>query len=73
MWYVSGNRDERSIEQPERLHHRPRAAAPASVRSASASTAASATAWPSCSCKIIWEEILKRFPTIEVVGEPERV
>ena len=23
--------------------------------------------------KIIWEEILKRFPTIEVVGEPTRV
>ena len=23
--------------------------------------------------QIIWEEILKRFPTIEVVGEPERV
>jgi cytochrome P450 len=23
--------------------------------------------------KIIWEEIFKRFPTIEVVGEPRRV
>jgi len=22
---------------------------------------------------VIWEEILKRFPTIEVVGEPRRV
>ena len=29
MWYVSGNRDEDVIERPERLHHRPRAAAPA--------------------------------------------
>ena len=27
MWYVSGNRDEEVIEKPERLHHRPRAAA----------------------------------------------
>ncbi len=27
---------------------------------------------PSCSCAIIWEEILKRFDTIEVVGEPKR-
>ncbi len=35
--------------QPERLHHRPRPAAPATCRSASASTAAWATAWPSCS------------------------
>jgi cytochrome P450 len=23
--------------------------------------------------KIIWEEIMKRFPVIEVTGEPERV
>ena len=23
--------------------------------------------------KIVWEEILKRFPVIEVVGEPKRV
>lgn len=23
--------------------------------------------------KILWEEILKRFPVIEVVGEPTRV
>jgi cytochrome P450 len=23
--------------------------------------------------RVVWEEILKRFPTIEVVGEPERV
>ena len=23
--------------------------------------------------KILWEEILQRFPTIEVVGEPTRV
>ena len=29
MWYVSGNRDDEVIEQPERLHHRPRASAPA--------------------------------------------
>jgi cytochrome P450 len=23
--------------------------------------------------KVLWQEILKRFPTIEVVGEPVRV
>jgi hypothetical protein len=23
--------------------------------------------------KIVWEEILKRFPTIEIVGEPVRL
>ena len=31
MWYVSGNRDEEVIEQPERVHHRPRPAAHPSV------------------------------------------
>ena len=31
MWYVSGNRDEEVIENPERLHHRPRPATHASV------------------------------------------
>ena len=31
MWYVSGNRDETVIDEPQRLHHRPRAAAPAPV------------------------------------------
>ena len=49
MWYVSGNRDDDGDREPRRLHHRPRAAAPRTCRSASASTAASATAWPSCS------------------------
>jgi cytochrome P450 len=29
--------------------------------------------WPNCSSKIIWEEILARFPKIEVVGPPRRV
>ena len=31
MWYVSGNRDEEVIDDPERLHHRPPAPAPAPV------------------------------------------
>ena len=31
MWYISGNRDEEAIENAERLHHRSRAATPASV------------------------------------------
>ena len=31
MWYISGNRDEDAIERAERVHHRPRAAAAASV------------------------------------------
>ena len=31
MWYVSGNRDDDGDREPQRLHHRPRAAAPAPV------------------------------------------
>ena len=42
-------------------------------RSASASTAASACALRSLQLRIIWEEILKRFHTIEVVDEPKRI
>ena len=72
MWYVSGNRDEDVIEHPYDFiidRDRPRPTFP----SASASTVASATGWPRCSCSIVWEEILKRCEKIEVVGEPERV
>jgi len=57
----------------QRLHHRPRTGAPAPVSSGSASTAAWANRLAELQLKIIWEEILKRFPTIEVVGEPKRV
>ena len=50
MWYVSGNRDETAIDNPDAFiidRERP----PLSTSpSASASTAASATAWPRCSC-----------------------
>ena len=49
MWYVSGNRDEEVIEQPNDFIIDRDAAAHSTSRSASASTAASATAWPSCS------------------------
>ena len=31
MWYISGNRDESDDRKSQRLHHRPRAAAPAPV------------------------------------------
>ena len=48
MWYVSGNRDEEVIEDPNDFiidRARPRTI----CRSASASIAASATGWPRCS------------------------
>jgi hypothetical protein len=61
------------IEKPEELHDRPCAAAQRTCRSASAFTAAWACGWPNLQLKIIWEEILKRFDNIEVVGEPKRI
>ena len=48
MWYVSGNRDEEAIEDPDASSSTASGRA-STCPSASASTAASATAWPSCS------------------------
>ena len=50
MWYVSGNRDEEAIENPNRFiidRPRPRLS---TFPSASASIVAWATGWPKCSC-----------------------
>ncbi len=49
MWYISGNRDEEAIENPDSfIIDRPGRAS--TCRSASAFTAAWATGWPRCSC-----------------------
>src|SRR6202453_4698645 len=72
MWYVSGNRDEEVIENPDdfiidrarpRIHlsfgfgiHRCLGMRLAELQ-----------------LKIVWQEMLKRFDNIEVVGEPKRV
>jgi cytochrome P450 len=72
MWYVSGNRDEEIIERPDQFiidRARPRTHLSfgfgihrcVGIRLAE------------LQLKIIWEEILKRFDKIEVVGEPKRV
>jgi cytochrome P450 len=72
MWYVSGNRDEEVIDRPYEFvidRARPRAHLSfgfgihrcVGIRLAE------------LQLKIIWEEILKRFNNIEVVGEPKRV
>jgi cytochrome P450 len=72
MWYVSGNRDEEAIERPYKFlidRARPRTHLSfgfgihrcVGIRLAE------------LQLKIIWEEILKRFDNIEVVGPPKRV
>jgi hypothetical protein len=41
--------------------------------SASVCNAASATDWLNSNCEILWEELLPRYPVVEVMGEPQRV
>jgi cytochrome P450 len=72
MWYVSGNRDEEVIDNPNAfIVDRPRARQHLSFGFGIHRCVGNRLA--ELQLKIIWEEILRRFPTIEVVGEPKRV
>ena len=71
MWYVSGNRDETVIDRPDEfIIDRPRSrhhvAFGFGIHRCMGNRAAE------LQLKILWEEALKRFPRIELVGEPER-
>jgi cytochrome P450 len=72
MWYVSGNRDEAAIERPydfliDRARPRQHLSFGFGIHRCVGLRLAE------LQLKIIWEEILKRFETIEVAGEPKRV
>jgi cytochrome P450 len=72
MWYVSGNRDEEVIERPyefiiDRARPRQHLSFGFGIHRCVGLRLAE------LQLKIIWEEILKRFDNIEVVGEPRRV
>ena len=72
MWYVSGNRDEEVIENPnafiiDRARPRQHLSFGFGIHRCVGIRLAE------LQLKIIWEEILKRFENIEVVGEPKRV
>jgi cytochrome P450 len=72
MWYASGNRDEESIETPERFiidRARPRQ----HISFGFGIHRCVGNRLAEMQLRILWEEILKRGRTIEVVGEPERV
>ncbi|MFI4975870.1 MAG: cytochrome P450 [Caulobacterales bacterium] len=72
MWYVSGNRDEEEIADPNRYdieRERPRH----HMSFGFGIHRCVGNRLAELQLKIIWEEILKRFPTIEVTGEPKRV
>ena len=71
MWYVSGNRDEAVIERPndyviDRERPRQHLSFGFGIHRCVGNRVAE------MQLQIIWEEILKRFPRIEVVGEPVR-
>ncbi|MFN3714454.1 MAG: cytochrome P450 [Alcanivoracaceae bacterium] len=72
MWYASGNRDERKFENPDqfiidRKDARNHMSFGYGVHRCMGNRLAE------LQLRILWEELLKRFDNIEVIGEPERV
>src|SRR3546814_16323912 len=74
MWYVSGNRDEEAIENPnafiiDRARPRQHLSFGFGIHRCVGNRLAE------MQLRIVWEEILKRWPDkpIEVVDEPKRV
>lgn len=72
MWYLSGNRDEAAIENAsefiiDRARPRQHLSFGFGIHRCVGNRLAE------MQLRILWEEIMKRFPTIEVVGEPVRV
>lgn len=71
MWYVSGNRDERAIERPnEFLIDRENARRHLSFGFGIHRCMGNRVG--EMQVRILWEEILKRFDRVEVVGKPVR-
>jgi len=72
MWYISGNRDEEVIKDPDRfIIDRPRPRQHLSFGFGIHRCVGKNLA--EMQLKILWEEILDRLPKIDVVGAPKRV
>ena len=72
MWYLSGNRDEEAIDEPNRFiidRARPRQ----HLSFGFGIHRCVGNRLAELQLKILWEELLRRFPVIEVMGEPIRV
>ena len=72
MWYVSGNRDETAIADPyafivDRERPRQHLSFGFGIHRSVGNRLAE------MQLRVVWEEIFKRFPVIEVVGEPDRL
>ena len=72
MWYVSGNRDEEAIENPNAfIIDRPRPRQHLSFGFGIHRCVGNRLA--EMQLRIVWEEVLKRWKFVEVMGEPVRV
>jgi cytochrome P450 len=72
MWYVSGNRDEAAIDNPNAfIIDRPRPRQHLSFGFGIHRCVGNRLA--EMQLRIVWEEVLKRWKYIEVLGEPKRV
>ena len=72
MWYVSGNRDDEVIDRPyEFLIDRAKARQHLSFGFGIHRCMGNRLA--EMQLRVVWEEIMKRFDTVEVVGEPTHV
>jgi cytochrome P450 len=72
MWYVSGNRDETAIDEPDRfVIGRPRPRQHLSFGAGIHRCVGDRLA--EMQLKILWEEILKRDLAVEIVGPPMRL
>jgi len=72
LWYISGNRDAEAIEDPDRFiidRARPRQ----HLSFGFGIHRCVGNRLAELQLKILWQEILARFPRIEVVGEPQRL
>jgi cytochrome P450 len=72
MWYISGNRDPEAIEQPDRFiidRKRPRQ----HLSFGFGIHRCVGNRLAELQLTILWEEIMKRFPVIEVMEPPKRV
>jgi cytochrome P450 len=72
MWYISGNRDDEVIEDADAFKI-DRANARRHVSFGFGIHRCMGNRVAEMQLRILWEEALKRFDKIEVVGEPERV
>ena len=72
MWYISGNRDEAAIPDPDRFWiDRPNVRQHLSFGFGIHRCVGNRLA--EMQIRVLWEELLRRYPRIDVVGEPVRV